>query len=115
MTVATIDQEQQQQLQKNLDSQVIQELRQQDGFLGAYFTEPQQGVGWAVTLWESQQHAEQAGQDYQAGTSPMSGALITVVASRPITNIAVSEQGSQYFQQASQTTDSQQAAAQLGS
>lgn len=115
LTVATIDQEQQEQLQKNLDGQIVQNLQQQDGFLGAYFTEPQDGIAWAVSLWESQSHAEQAGQDFQTGSSPMSGALISVVASRPITNIAVSEQGAQYFQQASQQTDSQQAAQQLGS
>lgn len=113
--MATIDQSQQDQLTKNLDSQVVQELTQQQGFLGAYFTEPENGTGFAITFWENEQDAQNVAQQYQPGTAPMSGALITVVATRQIINVAVSEQGAQYAQQASQTIDSQQAAQQLGS
>lgn len=112
--VATIDQDQQSQVIKNLDSQVVQELQQQQGFLGAYFTEPQNGLGMAFTLWDNQANAQQAAEQYQAGTSPQNGVLITVIATRQIINQAVSEQGSQQTQQASQQSNSQQAAQQTG-
>jgi antibiotic biosynthesis monooxygenase (ABM) superfamily enzyme len=68
--------------QANLRENVVPMVRQSPGFVAGYWMEPQDGNGWSVVVFDTEEHARAAAPEQ--GSSPGPGVTIKHVQFAPV-------------------------------